>query len=168
MATRGTIYYEFTKSRESSVFSSETHLSWRLFLSQPNSVEWWKVQSAKIRISISLGIPLSWASADFQHQKIGMQLSLTRNTNPRQWCDYCKTRFGQLKDGTWHLKAQVPAIWKVTSETPNRRGVVRFYCQECANEAQKWSDGTFWTLKEQLDYAIANFAKQEKLDVKLD
>ena len=96
-----------------------------------------------------------------------MTLSLTRNSNPRQWCDYCKTRFGQLKDGSWHLKAQVPAVWKVTSETPNRRGMVRFYCQECANEAQKWADGTFWSLKEQLDYAIANFATQEKLNVEL-
>lgn len=96
-----------------------------------------------------------------------MKLSLTRNSNPRQWCDYCKTRFGQLKDGTWHLRAQVPAVWKVTSETLHRRGMVRFYCQECANEAQKWPDGTFWSLKEQLDYAIANFAKQEKLDVEL-
>ena len=167
MVTRGVIFYAFTKSRESSVFSSETHLNWHLSLSQPSSQGWWKVQCARIRISISLDTPLSWASADFQHRKIGMKLSLTRNSNPRQWCDYCKTRFGQLKDGTWHLRAQVPAIWKVTSETPNRRGIVRFYCQECAQEAQKWPDGTFWTLKEQLDYAIANFATQEKLNVEL-
>ncbi len=168
MATRGTIYYEFTKSRESLVFSSETHLTWRLFLSQRNSQEWWNLQNARIRISTSLATPLSWLDADFQLQKIGMTLSLTRNTNPRQWCDYCKTRYGQLKDGTWHLKAQVPAVWKVQSETPTRRSQVRFYCQQCANDAQNWSDGTFWSLKEQLDYAINNFAEQEKLDVKLD
>jgi hypothetical protein len=110
----------------------------------------------------------SWLEQDFQLQKIGMTLSLTRNTNPRQWCDYCKTRYGQLKDGTWHLKAQVPAVWKVQSETPTRRSQVRFYCQQCANDAQNWSDETFWSLKEQLDYAINNFAEQEKLDVKLD
>lgn len=167
MATRGTIYYAFTKSRESLVFSSETHLTWQLSLSRQNSVEWWRVQSARIRISISLDTPLSYLSADSVHQRIGTTLSLTRNSNPRQWCDYCKTRFGQLKDGSWHLKAQVPAVWKVTSETPSRRGMVRFYCQECANEAQKWADGTFWSLKEQLDYAIANFATQEKLNVEL-
>ena len=167
MATRGTTYYAFTKSRKSSVFSSETHLTWRLFLSQPNSAEWWKVQSARIRISISLDTDLSWLSADFQHQKIGMMLSLTRNANNKQWCDYCKMRFGQLKDGTWHLRAMVPAVWKVQSETPNRRTQVRFYCQECAKDAQNWSDGTFWTLKEQLDYAIDEFAGREKLNVEL-
>ena len=167
MATRGTIYYAFTKSRESWVFSSETHLTWRLSLSQPNSAGWWKVQSAKIRISISLDTPLSWLGADLVHQKIGTTLSLTRNTNPRQWCDYCKMRFGQMKDGTWHLRAQVPAVWKVQSETPHRRSQVRFYCQSCANDAQNWSDGTFWSLKEQLDYAMSNFATQEKLNVEL-
>jgi len=72
-----------------------------------------------------------------------------------------------MKDGTWHHRAQVPAVWKVISETPTRKGITRFYCQECANETQKWPDGTFWTLKEQLDYAIANFATQEKLNVEL-
>ncbi len=103
-----------------------------------------------------------------------MTLSLTRNTNKNQWCDYCKNRWGQLKDGTWHIKAQVPAIWKVQSETPNRKAQVRFYCQACADEVQNWvyRDGKethteFWTLKEQLQYAISNFAKQEKLNVEL-
>jgi len=167
MATRGTIYYEFTKSRENSVFSSETQLTWRLFLSQPSSAEWWRVQSARIRISISLDTPLSWVDADFLHQKIGMTLSLTRNTNNHQWCDYCKSRWGQLKDGTWHLKAQRPAVWKVQSETPLRRAQVRFYCQSCANEAQNWPDGTFWSLKEQLEAAIDDFAGREKLNVQL-
>jgi hypothetical protein len=167
MAIRDTIYTAFTASREYSVFSSETQLTWRCYLSRPNSAEWWKVQSAKIRISISLDTPLFWADADFQHQKIGMTLSLIRNTNQRQWCDYCKSRYGQLKDGTWHLKAQVPAVWKVQSETPLRRAQVRFYCQPCANEAQNWPDGTFWSLKEQLEYAIDEFAGREKLNVEL-
>ena len=167
MATRGTIFYAFTKSRSCSVFSCETHLTWRLCLSQPSSAEWWKVQSARIRISISLDMPESYLSADSIHQKIGTTLSLTRNHNQHQWCDYCKMRWGQLKDGTWHLKAQVPAVWKVQSETPHRRMQVRFYCQECANEAQNWPDGTFWSLKEQLQAAIDDFAGREQLDVKL-
>jgi hypothetical protein len=76
-------------------------------------------------------------------------------------------RWGQLKDGTWHHKAQVPAVWKVHSETPTRRMQVRFYCQPCANEAQNWPDGTFWSLKEQLEYAIDEFAGREKLNVEL-
>jgi hypothetical protein len=167
MVTRDSIYYAFTKSRDYSVFSSETQLTLHWCLSRQNSAGWWKVQSAKIRISISLDTPLSWADADFQHQKIGTTLSLTRNSNNHQWCDYCKSRWGQLKDGTWHLKAQVPAVWKVVSETPMRRGQVRFYCQPCAADAQNWPDGTFWSLKEQLTYAIDQFAGREKLDVEL-
>jgi hypothetical protein len=167
MATRGTIFYAFTKSREHSVFSCETHLTWRLFISQPSSQEWWKVQSAKIRISTSLDTPLSWLNADSVHLKIGTTLSLTRNTNNHQWCDFCKMRYGQSKDGTWNLKAQVPAVWKVQSETPIRRAQVRFYCQPCANEVQNWPDGTFWSLKEQLEAAIDDFAGREKLNVEL-
>jgi len=167
MATRGTIFYAFTKSRESSVFSSETHLTWRLCLSQPNSAEWWRVQSAKIRISISLDTPLFYLFADSVHLKIGTTLSLTRNYNQHQWCDICKSRYGQMKDGTWHLKAQTPAIWKVQSETPIRKAQVRFYCQPCADEVQNWLDGTFWSLKEQLEVAIDEFAGREKLNVEL-
>ncbi len=166
MATRGTIFYAFSKSVRHSVFSSETHLTWRLLLSRPNSQECWKVQSAKIRISISLDMPLSWVDADFLHQKIGTTLSLTRNHNSNQYCDYCKYRWGQVK-GEWHIKARTPAVWKVQSETPLRKAQVRFYCQPCADEAQNWPDGTFYSLKEQLDDAISDFAGREKLDVEL-
>ena len=167
MAIRDTIYYGFTKSRDNSVFSCETQLTWHSYLSRPNSAEWWKVQSARIRISISLDTELSWLSADFLHRKIGTTLSLIRNSNPNQWCSYCKARYGQLKDGSWHLKAQVPAVWKVQSETPNRKAQVRFYCQPCADEAQNWPDGTFWSLKDQLQMAIDEFAGREKLNVEL-
>jgi hypothetical protein len=72
-----------------------------------------------------------------------------------------------LKDGSWHPLAQSAAVWKVQSETPIRRAQVRFYCQPCANEVQNWPDGTFWSLKEQLDYAIEQFAGSEKLNVEL-
>ena len=167
MATRGTIFYAFTKSREHSVFSCETHLNWRLSISQPNSAEWWKVQSAKIRISISLDTPLFWLDADSVHRKIGTTLSLTRNTNPKQWCDICKYRYGTDRNGNYHPMAQSPAVWKVQSETPTRRAQVRFYCQPCANDVQNWPDGTFWSLKEQLDSAIRDFAGREQLNVEL-
>ncbi len=166
MATRGTIFYAFTKSQQHSVFSSETHLTWRLLLLRPNSQEWWRVQSAQIRISISLDTPLSWVDADFLHQKIGTTLSLTRNHNSNQYCDYCKYRWGQNK-GVWDLRATTPAVWKVQSETPLRKAQVRFYCQPCANEVQNWPDGTTFTLKEQLQAAIDDFAGREKLDVEL-
>ena len=173
MATRGTIFYEFTKSRELSVFSSETHLNWHLLLSRQNYQEWWRVQSARIRISISLDMPLSWLDADSLHQKIGTTLSLTRNHNKNQWCDYCKYRYGVpqkfvvVNDAGERAEVPRPAVWKVQSETPLRKAQVRFYCQPCADEAQNWPDGTFYSLKEQLEDAINDFAGREKLDVEL-
>ena len=173
MATRGTIYYAFTKSVKHSVFSSETHLTWQLLLSRPNSQEWWKVQSAKIRISISLDTPLSWVDYDFRVQKIGTTLSLTRNHNKNQWCDYCKYRYGVpqkfvvVNDAGEKAEVPRPAVWKVQSETPLRKAQVRFYCQPCADDAQNWPDGTFYLLKEQLEDAINQFAGREKLDVEL-
>jgi hypothetical protein len=81
---------------------------------------------------------------------IGATLSLMRNTNSNQWCDICKGRWGQLKDGTWHYKAMSPAVWRVISESPLRAGITRFYCQPCADDVQNWPDGTFYSLKEQL------------------
>jgi hypothetical protein len=177
MATRGTIFYAFTKSRQLSVFSSETHLNWHLLLLRQNSQEWWKVQSAKIRISISLDMPLSWLDADSLHQKIGTTLSLTRNHNKNQWCDYCKYRYGApqkfvvVNDTGEKAEVPRPAVWKVQSETPLRKAQVRFYCQPCADEAQNWTtkdgDAVFWSLKEQLQAAIDDFAGREKLDVEL-
>jgi hypothetical protein len=98
-------------------------------------------------------MPLSWVDYDFRHQKIGTTLSLTRNHNSNQYCDYCKYRWGQNKNG-WDLRATTPAVWKVQSETPLRK-------------AQNWPDGTFYSLKEQLEDAINDFAGREKLDVEL-
>ena len=71
-----------------------------------------------------------------------------------------------MKDGSWHPLAQSPAVWKVQSETPIRKAQVRFYCQPCANEVQNWPDGTFWSLKEQLDY-IGSERMDPRLEKKL-
>jgi hypothetical protein len=163
-ATRGTIFYAFTKSRSDSVFSCETQLTWQLSLSLQNGADLWKVQQARIRISMPLHTPLSWLNSEIQ---IGATLSLIRNTNRSQYCDYCKGRWGKMKDGSWHINAQRPAEWIIISESPTRRGKRRFYCQPCANEVQNWANGTFWSLKEQLDFAIKHYAEQEKLNVEL-
>ncbi len=40
-------------------------------------------------------------------------------------------------------------------------------CIKAMVEAQNWPDGTFWSLKEQLEYAIDEFAGREKLNVEL-
>lgn len=169
MATRGTIFYEFSTSAKYSVFSSETHLTWRCYLSRPNSQEWWNLRHAKIRISISLDTPLSWHNAD---SPIGTTLTLTRNNNINQWCDICKLRHGQYKDKQsgrtlWSLKAMTPAVWRCESESPTRKGIVRFYCQDCADDVQNWPDGTFYSLKEQLLDAVTKFADREKINVQL-
>jgi len=167
MATRGTIYYAFSKSAASSVFSSETHLTLQLYFWRPNSAEWWKVQGGKIRISTSLDMPESWLNCDLPHRMIGATLSLIRNTNRNQWCDTCKQRWGQMKDGSWHPKAQMPAYWKVISEHPSRRGVTRFYCYKCAEDSCNWPDGTYYSLKEQLEDALTKYNKGAYYDEQL-
>ena len=167
MAIRDTIYYAFTSSQEYSVFSCETHLTYHLYFLRRNSVELWNLHSARIRISISLDTPESWLNCDLPHRMIGATLSLMRNSNSNQWCDICKSRWGQLKDGNWHYKAMTPAVWKAVSESPQRRGVTRFYCQPCADEVQNWPDGTFYSLKEQLTDVITKYQKGAYIDEQL-
>ena len=166
MVIREATYYAFTGSAEPSVFSCETHLNWHWYLSRPNSAEWWNPRSGRIRISTSLDMELSWLDYDFQ-TKIGTTLTLTRNHNQRQWCDICKGRWGQLKNGEWHPLAQSPAFWRTDSQSPNRKGVIRFYCQPCANEIQNWPDGTFYSLKEQLLDALSKYSKNRGINVEL-
>ena len=167
MVIRDTIYYAFSNLREFSVFSCESHLTLRLYFWRPNSAELWKALGGQIRISTSLDTPESWLNCDLPHRMIGATLSLIRNNNKNQWCDYCKIRWGQLKDGTWHLRAQVPAIWKVVSESPQRKGITRFYCQKCADESCNWPDGTYYSLKQQLEDAITKYSKGAYYDEQL-
>ena len=79
-----------------------------------------------------------------------------------------------LTKDLWSLMMQVKGqkcldqqSGKSKSETPLRKAQVRFYCQPCADDAQNWPDGTFYSLKEQLEDAINQFAGREKLDVEL-
>ena len=167
MVIRDSIYYAFSKSRGSSVFSSETHLTLRLYFWRPNSAALWRALGGRIRISICSDIPLSWLNCDTPHRMIGATLSLIRNTNRNQWCDTCKQRWGQMKDGSWHPKAQMPAYWKVVSEHPNRRGVTRFYCYKCAEDSCNWPDGTYYSLKEQLEDALTKYNKGAYYDEQL-
>ena len=166
-AIRGSIFYGYTSYRDFSVFSCETHLSWQLSFWRPNSAELWRLQRARIRISMPLDLPVSWLTSDLPHRMIGATLSLMRNSNREQFCDYCKMRYAHLsRSGQLHPLARVPAYWKAVSTKPGRVGITRFYCLRCADEIQNWSDGTFFSLKEQLEFEI-NKAKQEYLDDKL-
>ena len=163
MVIRETIYYAFTKSENVSVFSCETHLTSLCFLSRQNSQGWWKVRGARIRISTSLDTPQSYPEPDLP---IGATLTLLRNSNPSQWCDICKQRYGSHR-GEWNLKAQKPAYWKCVSQSPLRKNQVRFYCLECANDIQNWPDGTFYSLKEQLLDGLRGATERLNLDVEL-
>lgn len=82
-------------------------------------------------------------------------MTITANKDNLIWCDICKLRFGVK-----HPKGQTPARWIVVSETMERKGNTRTYCQPCANEVQTLSDGSTWTFRQQLDYAL----RMEQLD----
>jgi len=85
-----------------------------------------------------------------------------------QYCDYCKMRYAHLsRSGELHPLARKPAYWKIISEHPKRKGITRFYCLECAADMQNWPDGTFYSLKEQLQDALKDTAKREAINVEL-
>ena len=69
------------------------------------------------------------------------------------YCDICKARWGKMKDGTWHLKAQTPAWVTTKSELPKSRGVSRSYCRRCITEIETWPDGSLFTLSSQIQYS---------------
>ena len=69
------------------------------------------------------------------------------------WCDVCKLAYPQ-----GHVRQQTPAVWQVISETQKHKGRTRNYCQPCANNAQMWHDGSIWTFRQQLDYALGKEA----------
>jgi hypothetical protein len=163
MVIRDVTYYAFTTSAAPSVFSSETHLSWHWYLLQSNSQDLWRAQCAKIRLSISLDTEPYSECCD---TPIGITLTLLRNTNKDQWCDYCKQRWGSHKN-QWHPNAMKMAYWKCVSAGPNRKSQVRFYCLECAADLQNWPDGSFYSLKEQLLDGLGEVAKRENLNVEL-
>mgnify|MGYP001236509321 CR=1 FL=1 len=74
-----------------------------------------------------------------------------------QWCDYCKVRFP--KGNPLHEK---PASWTVVSESADRLGRERHYCQSCSEVVTKWGNET-WELQDQIDYGVKR--NGERLDV---
>ena len=97
---------------------------------------------------------------------IGATLTLMRNSNREQYCDYCKLRYPSSR-GELNALAKAPAYWKIISERPGGRSVIRFYCLRCADQVQNWSDGTFYSLKEQIDEAVSKYTKGEYYNDKL-
>lgn len=51
--------------------------------------------------------------------------------DPGVWCDYCKSRWGRVREG-WHQLAQTPATITVHSSNPKSNSPKRHYCNSCA------------------------------------
>lgn len=78
------------------------------------------------------------------------------------YCDVCKAQYGQYRDKAtnelkWHKNAIRQAYVTLISEThTGKEPIIRSYCYSCVQENSKWSDGTVWTLAEQVQYAKDN------------
>ena len=135
---------------------SETSTRWTLQSAWhwSNSHESWKLETMTI-IGWTFA-PTSPLVANSQ-SRIGTIWMLSRS--PRgTWCDYCKMRWG-----TDDWRGQTQAIWQITSKR-HGRVIVRHYCHPCAQYVQAWTDGSTWTLQEQIDYAKG----VQKLDVQFE
>jgi hypothetical protein len=130
--------------------SMSHRIKWRLSSPLLRSQGSSKLQAISIEIRTSMLFRTS-ESLESAQQLIQMEsmMAIKANHDQTVWCDLCKVRFGVN-----HPKGQTPARWIVISETMQRKGVVRRYCQPCANECQTRHDGSTWTFREQLDYAI--------------
>ena len=71
------------------------------------------------------------------------------------WCDYCKSRYGKNKDGSWNQNAMAQATVTIISTTKRSKGVTRSYCRKCLDEVQNWPDGTVWDIPSQVKFAEA-------------
>lgn len=72
------------------------------------------------------------------------------------WCDYCKTRYPAK-----HPLHSKPASWTIISESQDRKGMVRHYCQSCAESVSMWPVLGVWELQQQINYAC----ESERLNV---
>lgn len=97
---------------------------------------------------------LIWPLAQCSQQQTQQSSMPIRKLQTRSvWCDVCRLAYPK-----GHARQQTPAVWQVVSETQAHKGRTRHYCQPCANEAQLWHDGTVWTFRQQLDYALGKEA----------
>lgn len=134
-------------------------IRWRYFMRVENFLESPKLRELEIATVTSMLVltsHLPWNSPQLTHSTSTM--TIRANHQRDRWCDICKMRWGMLRSGVWHPYAQKPARWIVKSETAERLDFERAYCQECSNELQQWPDGTTWSFREQLNYALG---KQE-------
>ena len=76
------------------------------------------------------------------------------------WCDYCKYKYGVN-----NFKGQNQASYTIISELPRSTKIPRHYCQECAVDSSKWADGSYFDLRQQIQFAIEQYGHtQGELD----
>jgi hypothetical protein len=134
------------------------HTKWRLttyWANSPESPRRRDLETATVTSILFVTSPLVTPS---QPPRQTSSMSITANHRRDRWCDICKMRWGMIRSGLWHPNAQRTARWIVKSETKGRLDFERAYCQECSNELQTWPDGTTWSFRDQLNYALG---KQE-------
>lgn len=134
------------------------HTKWRLTTFWANSPESLRRRDLETATVTSTRFATSQSLMRPQLMSQTTSMSIRANHQRDRWCDICKMRWGMLRSNVWHPNAQKPARWIVKSETKGRLDFERAYCQDCANELQTWPDGTTWSFRDQLNYALG---KQE-------
>ena len=104
-------------------------------------------------------VPISHSLDTWRPSIQPSSMPIRANHDSKVWCDICKVRYGKVGQD-WHTLAMTPARWIVISETHERKGRTKAYCQPCANFAQTRHDGSEWSFKDQLEYALG----QEKIN----
>lgn len=130
-------------------------IRWRLtthWANSPESPRRKDLETATVTSTLYAISPLLTRWQSLIHTTSTMTIKANHDRN--RWCDICKMRWGTDRMGKWNIKAQTPARWIVVSETQSRLDFERAYCQACANDAQTWVDGSTWTFREQLNYAL--------------
>ena len=159
MVTRGLTIYEFR--------SFGRHI-WIFRLRQIRSRYVWHYSKFHdlLRRQVIEDVTDTWTVVPISHLLESSQqptqlgsMPIRANHDTKIWCDICKIRYGKV-GAEWHTRAMTPARWIVISETKERRGRTKAYCQPCANECQVDGQGKVWTFREQLDYALG----REQLD----
>lgn len=136
------------------------HIKWRLTTFWANSPESPRRRDLETATVISTLFATSPSVTALQPLRQTNNMTIAANHNRNRWCDICKMRWGTIRSGEWHPYAQKPARWIVKSETKGRLDFERAYCQDCSNELQSWPDGTTWSFRDQLNYALG----REQLD----
>jgi hypothetical protein len=109
---------------------------------------WQRLRAIEVVTVMSMLLLTYRYRPNWQRQIRVSSMPIRKLQTKQVWCSICKEQYRD--NNPLH---RTPAIWAVVSETADKAGRTRYYCQPHANEAQTWVDGTIWTFRQQLDYA---------------